>query len=213
MVKCDYCGKDAVKVTGKEVYPHRKDLCNKQFWWCEPCDAYVGCHRDGRPLGRLANAKLRRLRMKAHEKFDKIWQSGRVSRTEAYKLLAKKLGIEVDNCHIGMFNDDACVDVLRACKSINRDLNEPEESKKVKEDLNKKIERLKEHNERMKKACMEYDALIAKLDEAMASPEQIKTDTEMVGGFVSSLHLTETPNQIVERAIDFIKKHTGTPSA
>lgn len=66
MVACDYCGDAAKLVTGKAIYPHRPDLFRLHFWQCEPCGAYVGCHKkeggngDGtKPLGRIANAELR----------------------------------------------------------------------------------------------------------------------------------------------------------
>ena len=36
-MKCPYCGKDVHLVTGEEIYPHRDDLHNKNFWLCEPC--------------------------------------------------------------------------------------------------------------------------------------------------------------------------------
>lgn len=49
MVKCDYCGNDAMLVSGRAIYPHRPDLFRLNFWQCAPCDAYVGCHkREGR---------------------------------------------------------------------------------------------------------------------------------------------------------------------
>lgn len=58
---CPYCGKDSVLVNGHVIYPHRPDLLEKKFYWCKPCDAYVGCHPGtANPLGRLANAELRR---------------------------------------------------------------------------------------------------------------------------------------------------------
>jgi hypothetical protein len=48
--------------------------------------------------------------------------------------------------------------------------------------------------------------LIEKLDEAMASPERIAADTKAVGGFVSTLDITETAEEIILRAIERIKR-------
>ncbi|MFV9178163.1 zinc-finger-containing protein, partial [Serratia marcescens] len=45
LVTCDYCGKPAALVRGFVIYPHRKDLANGYYWSCDPCGAYVGCHR------------------------------------------------------------------------------------------------------------------------------------------------------------------------
>ncbi len=121
-VKCDYCHGEAKLVSGREIYPHRPDLVAKQFWRCEPCDAYVGCHRrhpkdnrDGtKPLGRLANAELRREKQRAHAAFDPIWKSGQMRRKAAYAWLAEQLGISRANCHIGMMDVDACRAVVAA---------------------------------------------------------------------------------------------------
>ena len=59
----------------------------------------------------------------------------------------------------------------------------------------------------LKKALSDHDELFMKLDEAMASPEQIAEDTKLVGGFVSSLYMFETEEQIVNRAITHIQRH------
>jgi hypothetical protein len=129
-IACPYCGKSAELTTGDWVYPHRKDLSGLKFWVCWPCDAFVGCHQKGAPvggkasdgtlpLGRLANAELRRAKSAAHAAFDPLWKSGRMSRREAYGWLASKLGIHADQCHIGMFDVHHCkavIDVIRDCQ-------------------------------------------------------------------------------------------------
>lgn len=50
-------------------------------------------------------------------------------------------------------------------------------------------------------ALRHADHLLERLDEAMAAPERIAADKRLVGSFVSSLNLTETADEIVERAI------------
>lgn len=116
-IKCDYCHRDAKRVTGKEIYPHRPELFGKQFWRCVPCGAYVGCHPGtANPLGRLANAELRREKQSVHRILDPLWKSGKMKRNEAYALLAKGLNIAPQNCHVGMFDVHTCqaaVAVLR----------------------------------------------------------------------------------------------------
>ncbi|MBL4765072.1 MAG: hypothetical protein JKX67_07320 [Colwellia sp.] len=65
---CPYCNKFSILVTGKEVYPQCKDLSDIQIYQCKPCDAYVGCHgTSDKPLGRLANAELRKAKMQRIE--------------------------------------------------------------------------------------------------------------------------------------------------
>jgi hypothetical protein len=74
---CPYCGQQSTLVNGKAVYPHRRDLSDKQFWLCRPCAAFVGCYpRSTTPMGSIANAELRKERSKVHTVFDPIWKSG-----------------------------------------------------------------------------------------------------------------------------------------
>lgn len=132
---CPYCSQPAKLVTGKVIYGHRPDLARLFFWQCAPCDAYVGCHRNGdgkQPLGRLANAELRMWKMRAHEAFDPLWKElvekeiealgghtpkgiKQRHRTDAYKNLAQDLGIEMKDCHIGMFDVELCKRVVQVC--------------------------------------------------------------------------------------------------
>jgi hypothetical protein len=120
---CPYCSQPAKLVTGAVIYPHRPDLADGQYWSCEPCDAYVGCHRSGigygdgtRPLGRLADAGLRRAKSAAHRAFDPMWKDGTFTRKQAYLWLAGKLGIPVNSCHIGEFDETMCLRVIQAVK-------------------------------------------------------------------------------------------------
>ncbi len=115
-VICPYCNTPAALRDGMAVYPHRPDLKHKHFWVCNDCDAWVGCHPGtNRPLGRLANGALRRAKMAAHAAFDPLWKSGAMRRKQAYTWLAGKLGIAVENCHIGMFDEADCQRVIAAC--------------------------------------------------------------------------------------------------
>lgn len=117
-VVCDYCGKVAPLVTGREVYPHRPDLYYKKFYQCRPCDAMVGVHEGTtNPLGRLANKELRMAKMEAHSAFDPMWKSGTYKRGQLYGWLANQLGIEKKDCHIGMFDEDMCRRVVEVCKT------------------------------------------------------------------------------------------------
>ena len=118
-VTCPYCGQQAEKVYGGSIYPHRTDLFHKVFYRCRPCAAHVGCHPDtDKPLGRLANAELRREKNLAHAVFDPLWRGkGRGARTGAYKWLAKQLGIPREECHIGMFDVEQCRRVVEVCRA------------------------------------------------------------------------------------------------
>ena len=110
---CPYCNSFSNLVSGKEIYPHRKDLFSLSFYSCSGCDAYVGTHKGTKkPLGRLANAELRKSKSEAHMAFDPLWKKGGMKRKEAYKWLAKSLGVDGKDCHIGMFDIDTCKEVV-----------------------------------------------------------------------------------------------------
>jgi len=118
---CHYCGGEAKLVGGEVVYPHRPDLYKLRFWLCDPCDAFVGVHKNSphnAPFGSLAKRGLRKLRSKAHAIFDPMWKTKCVTRKKAYKLLADKLGVRVEDCHISHFNVEQCEDVIRLCSEI-----------------------------------------------------------------------------------------------
>ena len=100
LTRCLECGHHAEPVTGDRIYPHRRDLRAKRFYLCA-CGAYVGAHRDsGEPLGHPVGAEGRKARMAAHDAFDPLWRSGRMSRSEAYKWLAEQLGQPASKTHI-----------------------------------------------------------------------------------------------------------------
>ncbi len=115
---CPYCQNEALRVTGKAIYPKREDLHGGTYYQCPPCGAYVGCHPGtDKPLGNLANATLRALRSRAHGLFDPLWKSGTMKRKEAYQWLAGELGIEFKKCHIGWFDEPRCRAALAVLKS------------------------------------------------------------------------------------------------
>lgn len=123
-LKCPYCGNKARKTTGKELFPHRPKLAKNRFFWCKPCDARVGCHdvkgHKYVPFGSMANKELRNLRQQAHRAFDPIWkaENRKVNRFEAYGMLAARMGITREECHIGMFNEEQCLKVVEVMKDL-----------------------------------------------------------------------------------------------
>lgn len=112
---CPYCKgepmlRDSNVVYGRSYGP---------IWYCEPCNAWVGCHPGTNdPLGRLANATLREAKKRAHEAFDQIWKKKIMSRTAAYAWLSRRLGIPKKYTHIGMFNVETCSKVITLSKAL-----------------------------------------------------------------------------------------------
>jgi ribosomal protein L37AE/L43A len=108
--KCPYCFQDSIFLEEKSIYR------------CEPCDAQVGTHKGTqKPLGTLANSELRKARQQAHAFFERMWKNQAVSHNEkksyyrnnAYRWLAKEMNVE--SCHIGMFDLDNCKKVIELC--------------------------------------------------------------------------------------------------
>ena len=114
VVKCPYCSKKAELVSGKEIYYLREDLYHRKFWLCRSCNAYVGTFKDGKPMGSLADAKLRLIRVRTHKCFDSLWQGNFyiMTRTQAYEWLAESLNINIKDCHIGLFDTEMCKKVI-----------------------------------------------------------------------------------------------------
>ncbi len=126
---CQHCPDvEAVLVGGEVIYPRRGDLHAKFFWRCPDCGAYCGCHPGTKKaLGRPANKELREARMKLHnQRVDPLWRTAietgnyhpedaraakmitNAARSRTYAFLAEKLGIDVNRCHIAMFDIDMC---------------------------------------------------------------------------------------------------------
>ena len=138
-LKCPYCGGKAHLRDASSIY-HSFKYKGKMFV-CEnfpKCDSYVGCHPNTtKPLGRMANKKLRTMKSKAHEYFDPLWKkrvfarkkSLSYNRTKAYQWLAEQLDLPESKCHIGLFDVDMCRKVMDVCskKQIEEDIyiNEP----------------------------------------------------------------------------------------
>lgn len=111
-MNCPYCEKPAVWCENKAIYGKnygKSYMC----WFCKPCDAYVGCHKNSMvPLGTMANKELRTWRIKAHAIFDPKWKGkSNKARTQAYKMLAQKLGVK--EIHIGESDIETCKKIIQ----------------------------------------------------------------------------------------------------
>ena len=124
---CPYCDGNTEYVDSATVY----DKTYGMIYLCRPCKAWVGVHEGtDQALGRLANAELRQLKMLAHRWFDPIaveglindfypvYITGMSTRAKAYHWLAAEMGIKPEYCHIGMFDEDECKQVIAICQPI-----------------------------------------------------------------------------------------------
>lgn len=114
-VICPYCGERAEFVDSKIVYGKSYG----KIYLCRKCLAYVGVHKGtDKPLGRLANAELRYWKKAAHAAFDPVWKYGRFRgyRNAAYGWLAGRMGLPVEEMHIGMFDVAQCKKAIQICR-------------------------------------------------------------------------------------------------
>ena len=111
---CPYCGSETRLTGQKEVYG--KKFNKNKMVVCEDfpeCDSYVGCHKTGEPLGRLADRRLREQKKKAHYFFDQLWKEKGMDRGDCYLRLSIFLGLKQEHTHIGMFSEKTCMKVAK----------------------------------------------------------------------------------------------------
>lgn len=118
---CLFCASPVAIVNNAEIYGREYG----EWPWAyrctgKNCHAYVGMHPfTNIPLGTLADAPTRQARTRAKAVFNPIWQSRRMTRSEAYAWLAGQLGIvNVEECHIGWFDVQTCQRVVAACLQL-----------------------------------------------------------------------------------------------
>ncbi len=99
-VLCPSCGGVAAR---QETRYGRRDMCCGLWSW------------DGKPLQSAATHDARKA---AHEVFDAIWKSGRISRSTAYRELAVALSIPAKDCHIALFDEDTALKVVEIARTF-----------------------------------------------------------------------------------------------
>lgn len=107
---------DACCSTNISLEFNQKRLTSGQvryIWVCHDCRATVGCHPNTEiPLGRMCDGITAKLRLLAHNEFDKLWRSGLMQRKKAYAWLSRMLSIEFEQCHLSQLSKDQLKDVI-----------------------------------------------------------------------------------------------------
>lgn len=119
---CNVCGGNVVIKTHKDIYG--RDYSDWPYaYGCNSCGAYVGLHPfTAIPLGTLANKETRQARNQAKAPFEVIHKHGYLSRSDAYQMLADKLGIEKEECHFGWFDIGMCRKAFAAASEILKEV-------------------------------------------------------------------------------------------
>jgi ssDNA-binding Zn-finger/Zn-ribbon topoisomerase 1 len=108
---CGECGMSKMRLIA---------LPTGHFYGCArypTCRGTHGAHPDGSPMGTPGDTLTREARMRAHEIFDQLWKTGKMSRDDAYKWLAQKLGMTKETAHIGRFDVKTCERVIKHAKA------------------------------------------------------------------------------------------------
>lgn len=115
---CPFCSSEVVLTSNKEIYG--KEFGNGKCYLCRKCKASVGTHNGTtRPLGILANREMKILKKTCHDLFDITWKNKILNRTEAYKRLARSLGIKQEDCHFGHFEIDMLINAIKVLSDSN----------------------------------------------------------------------------------------------
>jgi len=122
-VRC-FCGSRA-KLCSNSILYNYIEYGNGLAWICERfpvCRGSVGCHANGKPLGVIADSKTKALRLLVHAEIDRYWKCVKGSRNKksmrnrVYAWLRKITGKSCEDCHVGRFTAQDCLDVLRLAK-------------------------------------------------------------------------------------------------
>lgn len=155
---CDCCGAPAVVLTtNRAAYgPNALDP-DSYLYRCRVCRAAVGVHPGTTiPMGRMADAGTRSLRIKAHVAFDPIWQVGATTRKRAYRLLADALGIDAALCHISMLTKEQLHATIQFCRDYRSEANVIRRRREAKRIMKAQERNERERNQRKRDAADEH---------------------------------------------------------
>jgi hypothetical protein len=101
---CPSCGGEPRRQTTR--FGVRHSCCGLWSWGSKP----------------LVDRETHEARQAAHAAFDRLWQSGRVRRARAYRLLQNELGLSPDDCHMALMDAETARRVPEAVKRIEASL-------------------------------------------------------------------------------------------
>lgn len=119
-MRCPYCGSPVIYRSADGIY--HDNSRGTMLYVCShypECDAYVRVHAGTNiPVGSLANHELRTLRRMAHHYFDRLHQSGLMSKQDAYQWLAELISAPLSQAHIGYLGEYYCKQVIEESQKL-----------------------------------------------------------------------------------------------
>ncbi len=117
-MKCPYCGAPVHLRSADGIY--KDNSKNVMLYVCSKypeCDAYIRVHEGTlKPMGTLANPKLRQLRTEAHKYIDIIQDKGYMTRDEVYHWMSNLISAPLSETHIGYMGEYYCTMVIEEAK-------------------------------------------------------------------------------------------------
>lgn len=117
-LSCPECG------SLMQLKPSRFGLFYGCSRWRETgCKGSHGAHADGTPLGIPADEATKRARMRAHAVFNRLYEDGLMTRSEAYGWLQRNMQLSAEEAHIGRFTEEQCrrlIEILRHTPAATR---------------------------------------------------------------------------------------------
>lgn len=96
------------------------------------CNSFVKAHPGTlKPMGTLAGPELRQLRYEAHLQFDRLFQSGLMTKDEAYDWLSYIIQAPKSRAHIGYLGEYYCEVVIRESAKLLTEHMEREQERQV----------------------------------------------------------------------------------
>lgn len=86
------------------------------------CNGKHLAHPNGKPTGIPCNRSTAKARIKAHKALDRIWQSGRVTRQQAYVILKRIMGMTIEEAHIGRFTKEQCYHLIKRLDELGTEV-------------------------------------------------------------------------------------------
>ena len=119
-MRCPYCGSPVVYRSADGIY--RDNSKGTMLYVCSrypECDSYVRVHAGTNiPVGSIANHELRTLRRTAHHYFDQLYESGYMSKQDAYQWLADLIMAPLSEAHIGHLGEYYCKQVIEESRKL-----------------------------------------------------------------------------------------------
>lgn len=95
---------------------------NRLVYMCPKCHKHVNVHRGTNiAMGFPGDSEVKLWRKFTHYIFDQLWRKKNGNRKKCYTWLSKNLGIDQEECHIGMFTSEECKRAIELCiKELSR---------------------------------------------------------------------------------------------